>query len=158
MQVEVVEREETRVLAIRHIGPYPGIGNAFDGLGQLIGKLGLNPTGAQWLGIFHDDPQTVPAAELRSDACVTLTGTEPDVSQLEEGARLDKIPNGRYATMRHEGSYDGLPESWGKFMGEGLPAAGLKPRTGVCFEIYRNDPNHTPADDLITEIYVPVED
>ncbi len=158
MQVEVVEREETTVLAVRHIGPYPGIGSAFESLGQLVCKLSLNPANAQWLGIFHDDPQAVPAAELRSDACVTITGSAPDASLLEEGARLDKIPGGRYATMRHEGSYDGLPESWGKFMGEGLPAAGLKPRAGICFEIYRNDPSHTPADDLVTELYEPVED
>ncbi len=158
MKVEVVEREEASILAIRHIGPYTGIGSAFEGLGPLVCKLNLNPVGAQRLGIFHDDPRVVPAAELRSDACVTLTGPEPDASLLEEGARLDKIPGGRYATVRHEGSYDGLPAAWGKFMSEGLPAAGLKPRAGVCFEVYRNDPNETAAEDLITELYEPVED
>lgn len=157
MEVKVVNREDARILAVRHTGPYPGIGDAFERLIALVRELSIDPSTCEWLAIFHDDPGSVAAEALRSDACVTLTGSGSDPEPLGEFARVDTLPGGRFAMTRHDGAYDGLPAAWGRFMSEGLPGAGLKSRAGVCFEIYRNDPDHTPADELITELYEPVE-
>lgn len=38
----------------------------------------------------------------------------------------------------------------------GLPA--VEPRADACLEIYTNNPDHTPAEELVTELYVPVAD
>jgi AraC family transcriptional regulator len=158
MKLNILNREDAKVLAVRHTGPYPEIDKAFQGLGGAVAELGLDPSGGEWLAIFHDDPEKTPAEELRSDACLTLPAGEPPAETIPEGARLDTLPGGRFAMARHEGSYAGLPAAWGEFIREAMPAAGLKCRPGLCFEVYRNDPDHTPADDLITELYEPVED
>jgi AraC family transcriptional regulator len=73
MEVEVKQVDELRVAALRHVGPYPGLGEAFARLSQIAGAAGLFRPGVFMLGIFHDDPRTTPEAELRSDAAVRAT-------------------------------------------------------------------------------------
>lgn len=157
MEIKVVERDDVKVLAVRHTGPYNEVGAAFERLGRVVSELGIDPSGCEWLGIWHDDPQTVPAEELRSDACLSLPEGEPDAGDLPEGARVDILPGGRFAMAVHEGSYAGLPAAWAEMVGKAMPAAGMSYRAGLCFEVYRTDPDHVPQEELITELYEPIE-
>jgi AraC family transcriptional regulator len=42
-------------------------------------------------------------------------------------------------------------------MGEWLPSSGQRARDLPCFEVYLNDPATTDAEDLLTDIYLPLE-
>ncbi len=156
MEIKIVERDDVKVLAVRHTGPYPEVGAAFERLGRVVGELGIDPSGCEWLGIWYDDPQKVPAEELRSDACLTLLGGEPEAGSLPEGVRVDTLTGGRFAMAVHEGSYAGLPAAWAELVDKAMPAAGLTCRQAPCFEIYRKDPEHIPEEELVTELYEPV--
>ena len=153
MDVEIVEAPELRVGALRHIGPYHEIGEAFARLGKVSGAEGLfTKPGAAMVALYHDDPQSTPAAELRSDAGIAVPGDAPLPPELVER----RVPAGWYAKTVHVGSYERLPDTWARLLGEWLPDSGERLGAGPSYERYLNNPGTTPKDKLLTEIYIPI--
>ena len=151
MNVEIARQPEHRVGTVRHIGPYIQISEAFARLGDLAAPLFERP-GAMMVALFHDDPDTTPADQLRSDAGVVVGEGVP----LPDGLTEQKIPAGEYASTIHVGPYEQLGDTWARFMGEWLPASGRRMGPGVSYEIYHNTPMDTPKDQLRTEIRIPL--
>ena len=152
MNVTIVERPTLRVAACRHIGAYNRISEAFARLHAIVAPAGLLREGAEMLGVFHDDPETTPEAQLRSDAGLTLS---PD-ARVPEGLDEVTIPGGQYAVTTHIGPYETLGDAWARLMGEWLPRSGFRLGDGVSHEIYRNTPMDTPPGKLRTELLIPV--
>jgi AraC family transcriptional regulator len=153
MQVDIEQFPETRLATVQHRGPYNEIGKAFERLGSIAGPAGLFAHAGGMVAIYHDDPESTPVAELRSDAGLIVRS---DV-ELPRGVEETRIPAGRYAKTTHIGPYDGLGNTWGKFMGEWLPSSGHKVGDGPAFEIYVSDMRTTPKEQLRTDLYVPVD-
>ena len=151
MQVDTVTQPALRVAAIRHKGAYTTIGEAFTRLGTIAAEEGLFSPGALMLGLYHDDPQTTPESQLRSDAAITLNVNAKAPAGTEEAT----VPAGRYARATHTGPYEGLPNAWAELMAW-VGQNGKTPGNGVSYELYRNDPTDTAPEDLITELYVPL--
>ena len=151
MEVTIRQVPATRVAGVRHVGPYHEIGEAFGRLQQYM-QSGAVPQGPG-LALYHDDPGSVPAGELRSDACVVVpegfTSANPDI-------QVSEIPAGEYAVGRHVGSYEGLGQAWGWLCGEWLARSGRSFGAGTTFEIYVNQCGEVPAEELVTELYVPL--
>ena len=152
MNVEIKQMPELRVATVRHVGPYMRISEAFARLGDAAGRAGLFGPETQMIGLFHDDPETTPAAELRSDAALSVALK----AKIPEGLGEAKIPAGRYACAIHLGPYAGLPDSWSRLMGQWLPASGERMKDAVSYEIYRNTPQDVKPEELVTEIYLPL--
>jgi AraC family transcriptional regulator len=152
MKVAIETLPATRVAALRHVGPYNRIGETFARLGAFAGPAGLFGPKTQMIGIYHDDPETVPAAELRSEAGLSVAEGVPIPSGLIEIL----LPAGRYAHVTHAGSYETLGDTWARFMGQWLPDSGHRMGSSPSFEIYRNTPGDVPAEELRTELYIPV--
>lgn len=153
MQIEIEQLAPMRVGAVRHVGPYNQIGSKFQQLGALAGQAGLfQVPGAVLLGIFHDDPRSTPADQLRSDAAIAVS----DATRLPEGLSEQTVPGGRYARFTHIGDYESLPDAWSQF-GASLGAGAYRLRPGPGLEIYRNDMASTPREQLRTDLYMPVE-
>ena len=150
MKVETTQQPELRVATVRHVGPYQRIYEAFDKLGAIAAQARLLGPQAAMIAIYHDDPETTPAAELRSDAALVVA---PGV-ELPEGLTELRLPAGRYARATHVGPYHLLGDTWSRLMGEWLPASGHRVGDGVCYELYRNTPGDAPAEKLVTELYV----
>jgi AraC family transcriptional regulator len=153
MDVQIKDMKELRVATVRHIGPYNQISEAFTRLGALAASANLFGPEAAMIAIYHDDPQTKPEAELRSDAAVAISAE----AKVPAGMGEIKLPAGRYATTTHIGPYEQLGDAWARFMGEWLPHSEHRLRDGgLSFEIYRNTPNEVPKDQLRTELYMPL--
>lgn len=153
MDVSIRRIEPMRVAFLRHTGPYGQVGATWDRLLMLLGKEGLLGAGALFIGICHDDPEVTPQEKIRYDACVTVgEGFEP-----EGEIGVQTIPGGEYARMTHFGPYEKLGESYTKLLGGWLPRSGRELRSSPCFEIYLNSPESTEPEDLITDIYAPLE-
>jgi len=153
MQVDIVEMPELRVASVRHVGPYNQISQAYEQLSSIAGpaKLFQQP-GAALVGLYYDDPDTTPPAELRSDAGILVPASLPMPAGLTEQI----LPAGRYAMTKHTGGYEQLGDTWGRLLGEWLPASGHRLGPTPSFELYRNTPMDTPKDQLVTEIYAPI--
>ncbi|HEV7990718.1 MAG TPA: AraC family transcriptional regulator [Gemmatimonadaceae bacterium] len=153
MQVSIAKYPELRVGTVRHVGPYLQINEAFATLGALAQPARLfEQPGAMMVALFHDDPDSVPADQLRSDAAVVVAPDTP----LPDGLTEQRIPAGEYASTMHVGPYTGLGDSWARFMGEWLPASGRRMNGGVSYEVYLNTPMDTPPEKLRTEIRIPL--
>jgi len=151
MDVTIEQRPELRVGAVRHIGPYNQIPNAFAKLGELVNATVREKPG-DMLAIYYDDPETTPANELKSDAALVFG----DGAKLPAGLNEHRIPGGRYARTTHIGPYEQLGDAWARFMGEWLPSSGNRLADGPSYEIYRNTPMDTPKEKLHTDLYIPL--
>jgi AraC family transcriptional regulator len=152
MDVTIKDMPAYRLAVVHHIGPYMQIHRAFAQLGALAGPAGLIGPGAIMLAIYHDDPETTPPQDLRSEAALTVA----DDARLPEGLLELHLPAGRYAMTSYVGPYEHLGDVWARFMGEWLPASGERLADTPSYEIYRNTPADVPADRLETELYLPL--
>ena len=156
MHVDIKAMPALRLATIRHVGPYNQIPLAFERLGQVLGAAAatLRMAGSTMIAIYHDDPETVPLDQLRSDAAVSV----PDDFMLPDGVTEQRVPAGRFACTLHVGPYEQLGDTWARFMGEWLPASGHLVGRVPSYEIYLNDPRTTPRAELRTELYIPLEE
>jgi len=152
MEVEIKEMPELRVGAVRHVGPYNQIPKAFERLGAVAGPAGLLRHAGSMIAIYHDDPETTPQDQLRSEAALVV----PEGINLPEGLVEEHIAGGRYARTLHVGPYEQLGDVWARFLGEWVPATGNRIGDGVSYEIYLNNPTQVPKQELRTELYVPL--
>jgi|GEM_PF-52887 len=154
MSIEIREFPARRLAALRHIGPYPRIGETFERLGAIAGPAGLfGAPGVEMIALYHDAPESTPADQLRADAALSV----PDGQAVPAGLTEVTLPAGRYACATHLGPYSGLSDTWARFMGEWLPQSGLRVAQGVGFELYRNTPMDSAPEQLRTELYLPIE-
>lgn len=152
MDVTIEQVPALRIATVQHVGPYNRISEAFQRLGAIAGRAGLVGDDTMMLALYHDDPETTSADELRSDAGITV----PDNVQLPSEVIEKRLPAGRYARCTHLGPYETLGDTWSRMMGEWLPGSGERIRGGASFEVYRNTPADTRPEELRTELYVPI--
>jgi AraC family transcriptional regulator len=152
MDARIEQVQEIPVIALRHIGPYYLIGEKFKLLNQWAQKHNVAFTGA--IGLWHDNPETVPAEKLRSDACLIVSANQtlPSPDGLE--LRQDKIAGGDYGVTTFLGPYEGLMNAWPQFFGDALPKLGRQLSDAPCFESYLNDCSKVQPEEIRTDLYV----
>ncbi|WP_321477517.1 AraC family transcriptional regulator [uncultured Paludibaculum sp.] len=151
--VQLLRLPSRTVVAARHVGPYNEVGEAWSRLFALAGPARLLGPGLDYFGIVHDDPEATEPAAQRYDAALKVKpGTSPP-----DGLDLHELPAGEYAVLRHVGPYHLLGAAYARLCGEWLPHSGREAAFRASIEYYRNDPRHTPAEQLITDICIPLE-
>ncbi len=76
-------------------------------------------------------------------------------TRVPDGLTYERFSGGRFRRFVLTGPYSELPEASGRVW-KLVAQEGLKLRDDFAIEHYVNDPNTTPAEELITEILVPV--
>lgn len=145
--------DDTPVGAIKHIGPYNDIGNAFDKLEAIATGQDLITEHTRSFGIYYDDPEGKAPEVLESHACLTMTENQAKSAELESFS----IRGGQYAVMRFIGPYAQLESAYQWFYGKWLPDSGKEMENQPFFEEYINDPRNTPPNELITDIHMPLK-
>lgn len=149
MDVRFVNIEPMRVAFVRHTGPYIECEDTWKTLCTWASSKGLLRMDAKYIGVSHDDPQVTPPEKLRYDACITV---EENV-EGEGKIGIQTIPGGEYAVTTHAGPYEKLESTYAELMGQWLLQSGRE-MGEACFEIYLNDPDSTPPEKLLTDIYL----
>lgn len=150
-EVEIVERDRTLVVALRHRGEYLGLAQTY---GQVFGWAHQSGLIAGLKGIYGvplDDPESVPAPDLRYEACLALG----DVS-APSPFHILALPSGETARWRHIGSYAGLDQAMQHLIEEWLLPSGREPADHPIYSQFLNDPADTPEAELITDLYLPL--
>lgn len=153
MNVRIEHRPATRVAFMRHTGPYDQVGATWGRLCGWAGPRGLLGPQTVFLALCHDDPEVTPPDRIRYDACLTVG----DDFQPQGDIGVQTIPEGDYAMTVHEGPYETLKNTYAALCGQWLPTANRELRAAPSIEVYLNDPNATPPQDLRTEVHVPLE-
>ena len=105
----------------------------------------------EWVSIY--EKMDVKSSEVTYIAGAVVQETSAVPSGLVERV----IPASRAIHVTHQGSYQHLGNAWFTAFqtSQAKKLKALKKSPG--FEIYTNDPNETPVDQLMTEVYVPVK-
>lgn len=153
MKVEIRQMKPMRLAFMRHVGPYEEVGKTWDQFLMIMGKDGYLAGNPTMLGISHDDPEVTPGAKLRYDACLTVD------EEFAPGGDIgvQTVEGGVYAVTTHTGPYHELGVTYAEFLGQWLPRSGHELRDAPCLEVYLNDPGSTPVEELLTEIYAPLQ-
>jgi AraC family transcriptional regulator len=151
-RVEMVDQPRLRVAMIEHRGDYRLTNKAFERLKVIAATTGLLAADTRAIGIYHDDPESVPQAELRSHACITVPDRWAPSGELTEG----HVEGGRYARIVHTGPYTELHVAYDWLYQTWLPTSADEPRNLPCIELYLNDPRQVPAKDLQTAVMMPL--
>ena len=153
-RVESVVMPELRVAAIWQRGDYQLTSKAFERLMAVAATTGLLSPSTRTIGIYHDDPVSVPQDELRSTACITVPDEWTPSGELTEA----HIEGGRYARIVHTGPYPELRNAYDWLYQTWLPESSEELRNLPCLEEYLNDPRQVAAKDLATAVMMPLED
>ncbi|WP_294142496.1 AraC family transcriptional regulator [uncultured Sanguibacteroides sp.] len=155
LQREIRELPARNVIYIRLFGDYKL--NDYCGtwfrLFQFAKEENLPTTDPSPLCIYHDDPKVTPTEKLRTDVCMVL----PVTATPKRDIGFKQLPAGRYATFLYKGSYTNLQAVYDTIYGKYLPEMECTLRDEASAERYLNNPADTAPDELLTEIYIPVE-
>lgn len=141
------------LIAVDHRGSYMSIGKSFDLLFTTLASRNLIKPGLRMIGIYFDDPTSVPEAELRSQAGVAVT----DPVAVDAPLLTTQVQGGDYAVLKYKGPYGDMRMAYDWLFGQWLPASGREAADAPVFEDYLNSPRDTPPTELRTDIYLPLK-
>ncbi len=147
MNYEIATLPAQRYACLAHKGAYHLIGESFGKIAAWGAQRSIPIEGAA--GFYYDDPGSTPEAELRSHAGIPVP---PDFTPGQPEIEIVDLPAGRYFKATHMGSYEGLGQTWGAFMAA-IEESDTPADYKWTFEIYVNDCDKVPADQVQTDLY-----
>lgn len=152
---EVKDVSARNVIYIRLFGDYKmnDYGGTFMRLFQFVQEQQLPMGEVMPLCIYHDDPKVTPTDKLRTDVCMVM----PEDVTPKGDVGFKQIPAGRYAIFLYKGSYEHLQAVYDTIYGKHIPEMECTLRNEPSAERYMNNPVTTAPEELLTEIYIPIE-
>lgn len=119
---------------------------AYGAIMQYLGELGEQPAGPPYVGYFNMDMQDLDV-ELGFPVARPLPG-KGEVQPSE-------MPTGKAASCVHTGPYGEIEPAYAA-LSQWMQQNGHQP-SGAAYEIYLNDPEDTPPEQLQTYIIFPLK-
>lgn len=150
--VRIVETKDRRVAFMRHTGPYDHVGDTWQKFMSWVMANGMFNRINSVFAAAHDDPEVTPPDKLRYDCCIEVDDSFEPSGEIG----VQTIASGKYASATHKGPYSELGQFYGGLMGQWMPKNNHRPANGPCLESYKNNPQNTPPEELLTEVFVPI--
>jgi len=155
MNINLVEFDHTLIAVLEHKGPAENIEHSLNTFRQWRKTTPYSPVDTyKSFGLVYDDPDTVEPAKFRFDLCAEVNEVIPDNAQ---GLINKAIPAGKCAVLRHAGSLTTIGDKVRHLYCNWLPNSGEELRDFPCFFHYTNLNGEVPEDELITDIYLPLQ-
>jgi AraC family transcriptional regulator len=151
--IEIAEQPARRLAALPHRGDYLETGRAFEQVASIFTSRSLWAHAKGMVGVYYDDPNSLPEPELRSHAGLSIDEAVDLGAPLEEV----RIPGGRYVVMHYKGPYSGLLAAYQHLYGDWLPTSGEELGDHPPIELYLNGPTDVPPEELLTDVCVPLK-
>jgi AraC family transcriptional regulator len=153
LSVEIVAFEPLTIIALRNVGDYAGL---YDAYARLFGLLTDVSAVMGIYGVPYDDPTEIPAAECRFDLGVSLTDFNVAAGILE--LRELRIEATSCVRLRQAGSYErtwsNLDSLYSYVLSNGEWSFGSSPPVIH----YLDDPEVVRTEDLRADLYLPVRE
>jgi AraC family transcriptional regulator len=152
---EIVDFKETKVAVLEHGGPPGQVMATVSRFIDWRRKSDASPEGeTRTFGIIYSDPDNTEPAEFRFDVCGELKNP---LESNQAGVIEKKLPAGRHAVIRHEGSLDTIGPVVRAMYGEWLPQSGEELRDFPCFFHYKKRMPYVSEHEQVTDIYLPIK-
>lgn len=152
---KIIVVPDKQVVFIRIKGEY-GNTETYEAWDELVGfamKNRLLTWKPEYLTYYFGDPDVIGFENCMSDFCLV---TKKKVA--ESGRIASKIvAGGKYAVFRFKGPYERLWDVYRAIYGEWLINSNVELRDEPAFEKYLNYSDHIKPENLLTEIYLPIE-
>jgi len=140
--------DKMTIVYLEHMGSYDQLEPVFGQLGAYAAKKGFEPN---MVGLYYDDPTTVPAESLRCELGIQVEGGfEPDPGYMVKEIPAHKVV---YAIMK--GPYDKIALEYPNIM-KWMEEKNYK-MTGPVTEIYLEAGQDVPPEQIVTEVQFPIE-
>lgn len=149
-----VRQENTRTVAGFHlVGPWEK--TVQQGFEQLMMWVdGQQIPAKEWVAVYYDNPDEVPAEKLRCDTVVTVDD-DFAIPANSEGVIRTEVSGGEYAVAAARVVDHDFSTPWYQFFGSLSQDQHYQPAAKPCFERYLNDGNQDGF--WLIEMFVPVE-
>lgn len=144
-----------RIACLRVIGPY-----CHETLGPAFGRICHWATTAQLctphtrcIGVYYDDPEVTPPEKQRADVGITVDNHFEPQGEIQ----IQTLISGPHAVLTHKGPYNTLDAAYRWIYAVWLPQSGYEPADAPPYELYVNDASKTPAEELLTDICIPLK-
>ncbi len=121
------------------------LGKAFGAIAQYLGELGGQSAGPPFAAYHNMDMQ-----DLDIEIGFPVPGKLPGRDDI----KVSEIPGGRAATCLYVGPYSDIGPAYNA-LSQWMKENGHEP-TGVAYEMYLDDPDQTPPEELKTQILFPL--
>lgn len=152
MDYEIKQEKKRTIAGFHLVGPWEKtVKQGFDQLMMWVENHNIEPL--EWVAVYYDNPDEVPAEKLRCDTVVTVPENF-SLPENSEGVKVTEIAGGQYAvTVARVQGYDfGTP--WYQFINSLLEDSQYQMAHKPCFEVYLNNGAVDGYWDI--EMYVPV--
>ncbi len=151
MEVEIIDRAQLSVHALRYEGNVANIGEVWRKLWRWAAERGFIGDIEFAVGVCRDAPDAQGNVVYHAGLALRRAAAASD------GVETVTVPGGRYASCRHIGPYAGIGRSFQRLYGDWLPASGFEADDRPTLELYRNNPYDTPAEELVTDLLIPLK-
>ena len=151
-EITYVDFPKTKLVCIRTTD-YTKMGEILGKVAGWAGPQGLMGPNTKFISVYYTNMFYIPETTPPVDVGINVSG---DIKP-GEGMTIVEIGGGKYAKYVHKGPYDQLKSAWRTVMDEIKNSKTYSNADKPSFEIYLNEPGKTKPEDLITEIYMPVE-
>lgn len=146
--VVITQLPAMSLIAVDHRGSYMSIGKSFDLLFTTLATRNLIRPDLRMIGVYLDDPTSVPEAELRAIAGVAASEPVP----VDAPLMTTQVQGGEYAILKYKGPYGDMRAAYDWLFGQWLPQSGREAADAPVLEEYLNSPRDTPPTELRTDI------
>ncbi|UGV39911.1 GyrI-like domain-containing protein [Methanococcoides orientis] len=153
--IHIVEVGPQLVVGMRKTGKYELIAVMLPELFQYTFDKGIEITGGPTFICHEAGEEAAMKAEREGNADVEVAIPVAKKAEETDTIKFYELPGGKMAKTIHKGPYEDSTETYRQFFAW-IEEKGLT-ITGPTREIYLNDPVEVSPEEILTEIYAPVD-
>ncbi|EFE10347.1 DNA gyrase inhibitor SbmC [Citrobacter youngae] len=153
MEYEIKQVDKRRVAGFHMVGPWEQtVKQGFEQLMKWVDGKHVVPL--EWIAVYYDNPDVVPAEKLRCDTVVSVPA-DFAIPENSEGVILTEVAGGDYAVAVARVENHDFATPWYQFFDRLTQDATHEIAAKPCFEVYMNNGMEDGYWDI--EMYVPVQ-
>jgi AraC family transcriptional regulator len=154
-EITIVEMKPQLVLGMRKRGPYRNIAVMIPEICQFATQNGIQMIGQPMYICHETSPEEAMKADKENNADVEVAVPIAQRGKESEEITCYELPAAKMAKIVHKGPYQAETATYLKLFA--WLEKNKKTVVGPMREIYLNDPHEVPEEELLIEIFAPIE-
>lgn len=153
MEYEIKQVDKRRIAGFHMVGPWEQtVKQGFEQLMKWVDGKQIVPL--EWIAVYYDNPDVVPAEKLRCDTVVSVP-EDFAIPENSEGVILTEVAGGDYAVAVARVENHDFATPWYQFFDRLIQDTAYEIAAKPCFEVYMNNGMEDGYWDI--EMYIPVQ-